>query len=266
MTSTCARRDHVIRTPRVVVAQRAHARARRACARVDHVTHAHLRTCASQSRDARRTTALRRTTASWRSTASRCVTLDPALGATTSAALCALAVQRARAHARVDHVIHAHLRTCASQSRDARRTSALRRATASWRSTASRCTTFDPALDATTSAALCALVVQRARARARGENARRHHAVDGIRAHSTCARAQVKAATHDGFATHDGLVTPDGLAVRDVRPRARRDHIGCALHPRRSTRTRSRSRRERSTRPRGRRARLLGRARYTTAS
>ena len=131
LTSTCARRDHVIRTPRVVVAQRAHARARRACARVDHVTHAHLRTCASQSRDARRTTALRRTTASWRSTASRCVTLDPALGATTSAALCALAVQRARAHARVDHVIHAHLRTCASQSRDARRTSALRRATAS---------------------------------------------------------------------------------------------------------------------------------------
>ena len=126
----------------------------------------------------RRTTALRRTTASSRSTASRCVTLDPALGATTSAALCALAVQRARAHARVDHVIHAHLRTCASQSRDARRTTALRRTTASWRSTASRCATLDPALDATTSAALCALVVQRARARARGENARRDHAVD----------------------------------------------------------------------------------------
>ena len=108
MTSTCARRDHVIRTPRVVVAQRAHARARRACARGDHVTHAHLRTCASQSRDARRTTALRRTTASWRSTASRCATLDPALDATTSAALCALVVQRARARARGENARRDH--------------------------------------------------------------------------------------------------------------------------------------------------------------
>ena len=74
----------------------------------------------------------------------------------------------------------------------------------------------------------------------------------------TCARAQVKDAAHDGFATHDGLVTLDGLAVRDARPRAWRDHVGCVLRPRRSTRTRSRSRRPNSTRPRARRARLLG--------
>ena len=70
-------------------------------------------------------------------------------------------------------------------------------------------------------------------------------------------KAQVKNAAHGGFATHDGLVTLDGLAVRDARPRARRDHVDCALRPRRSTRTRSRSRRPRSTRPRARRAHLL---------
>ena len=78
-----------------------------------------------------------------------------------------------------------------------RRTTALRRTTASWRSTASRCATLDPAHGATTLAAFCVLVVQRARARARGDHTRRNHALDAL-ACSACSM-------------YDRIVTQDGL-------------------------------------------------------
>jgi hypothetical protein len=160
-----------------------------------------------------------RTGVSWRATVSRPIVLDaPAL--------------------EVDHVIYADLRTCASQSRDARRLRDARwphgvgRLRGARRSTP-RLTRPRRLRSAPSSFNVYALALK-----ATTLDATMRSTAPVL----TCARVQVKAATHDGFATHDGLVTLDGLAVRDARPCAQHNHIGCALCPRRSTCTRSRSR------------------------
>ena len=125
---------------------------------------------------------------------------------------------------------------------------ASQRITSSWRTTASRCAALDEHLRSTRPrhpySARCRRSTRTRSRSARLRSSRPRHP----RSLAHVRKSKPRRSTHDGFATHDGLVALDGLAMRDARPRARRDHVGCALRPRRSTRTRSRSSRPRHPR------------------